>query len=48
VQEHLEKLHTCTKAIYYICGLSEMVLDVRKKLIEAGVPQKRIHVELYG
>lgn len=48
VQEHLEKMHTCTKTKYYVCGLSEMVLHVKEELIRLGVKKEQLHMELYG
>ena len=48
VQEHLDKLQLSEKSIVYICGINEMVLDVKKQLLAQGLTQKQLHVELYG
>lgn len=39
-QHHLE-------AEYYLCGSLEMVKDVRKILVDKGVPTKHIHFEIF-
>ena len=33
---------------YYICGPGKMNLDVRKKLMELGIPKELIHIEQFG
>lgn len=48
VQEHLENIKNSARTKYYICGINEMVLDVKKRLLEKGVMARDIHAELYG
>jgi NAD(P)H-flavin reductase len=46
VTEYVESL-LAENARYYICGSVEMVKDVRKLLVDAGVNTKSIHFEIY-
>jgi ferredoxin-NADP reductase len=39
--------HHHLEAEYYLCGSLEMVKDVRKILVEKGVPMKQIHFEIF-
>lgn len=45
VTDHLDD-HDTTHD-FYICGSPEMVMDVRKRLTERGVPAKQIHFEIF-
>ena len=33
---------------YYICGPGKMNVDVRKKLMELGIPKEMVHIEQFG
>jgi NAD(P)H-flavin reductase len=39
--------HHHVEAEYYLCGSLEMVKDVRKILVDKGVPMKQIHFEIF-
>ncbi len=39
--------HHHLEAEYYLCGSLEMVKDVRKILLDKGVPMKQIHFEIF-
>lgn len=39
--------HHHLEAEYYVCGSLEMVKDVRKILVDKGVPMKQIHFEIF-
>ncbi len=45
VTEHVPHHHL--EAEYYLCGSLEMVKDVRKILVDKGVPTKQIHFEIF-
>ncbi|MDW8246860.1 MAG: FAD-dependent oxidoreductase [Sandaracinaceae bacterium] len=48
VQNHLEEIRErAGEAHYYICGLSQMVEEVRNKLKSMGVERRFIHTERY-
>jgi ferredoxin-NADP reductase len=46
VTDHLQKAYD-PNAIYYICGLSEMITQVATKLVELGIHRTQIHFERY-
>ncbi len=47
-QDFLEKLTPKDfKGDFYICGLKEMVLETREKLLSSGISPERIHFERY-
>ena len=43
-----DNVHDSSRTIAYICGRNEMVLDVRKALIEAGLSPERIKIDNWG
>lgn len=48
VQEHILKSDLdFANSKFYICGIGDMVVDVRKLLIEQGVAKEDIHLEQY-
>lgn len=48
VQDHLETVIREKKGMkIYICGLSEMTREVKKKLLDMGFENRQLHVEIY-
>ncbi|PIO08244.1 hypothetical protein COU59_02125 [Candidatus Pacearchaeota archaeon CG10_big_fil_rev_8_21_14_0_10_34_12] len=48
VQDFLDKIiPSGFKGDFYLCGLSEMIEDVKNKLKTSGIPEKRIFYESY-
>lgn len=47
VQDHFEAIADPAGKEAYICGLTIMVSDVRKKLAEMGYPKERVYFENY-
>ncbi len=48
IQDYLEELIPKKfKGDFYLCGLRKMVEEIRRKLIEMGFEEKRVHFEKY-
>jgi len=47
VQTHLYKILKEEQNIF-ICGVTNMVIEVKKALLEKKIPEENIHIELYG
>jgi len=48
VQEHLHLITQPENTLIFICGLTPMVRETKKALLNKGIPPTNIHTELYG